>query len=153
MTESGSGGKLADFFVGLVDFFAVLLPGAILAFWVYKCIEHSQPGLLVSLPRVPEGWATFSVFAVVAYVFGHLLSAIGSLCLDPLYDWWKESYRIWPFDLLWEGLVKRQELEEEAKLNSRFGKIGKDFKKLATFVKLRNSTAAAEMDRLEADQK
>jgi YD repeat-containing protein len=90
MAEESSGGKPADFFVGLVDFFAILLPGAILTFWLYRCLEWDG-ALRCMLPPPPEGFIQVALYAVVAYVLGHLIYVIGSLCLDPLYDWWKES--------------------------------------------------------------
>jgi hypothetical protein len=36
MAEGHGDGKPADFFVGLVDFFGVVLPGGILTFWIYE---------------------------------------------------------------------------------------------------------------------
>jgi hypothetical protein len=106
MPEEHSSGKPADFFVGLVDFFAILLPGAILTFWLYKCLEHRGGSLLGFLPDLPEGWVTFAASAISAYVLGHLLFVIGSLCVDPVYDWWKDSL----------GPKKRKELQ--AKVNA-----------------------------------
>jgi hypothetical protein len=78
----GAGGKPADFFVGLVDFFAILLPGAMLAFVLDKRVELSD----LSFPRLafPEGWTAFAAFALVAYVLGHFVFVVGSLCFDPL---------------------------------------------------------------------
>jgi hypothetical protein len=66
--------KPADFFIGVVDFFAILMPGVIAA------------GLLgTQLGLVPEHRdAIFWVAIFVSgYVLGHLLHAVGSL-LDPL---------------------------------------------------------------------
>lgn len=82
--------KPSDFFVGVIDFFAILLPGALLTVLLLSAGE----GLLdlVGEPRgTTERWAAF---LVAAYVLGHLLQAFGGLFLDPIYDclyrdWWK----------------------------------------------------------------
>jgi hypothetical protein len=70
--------KPSDFFIGIVDFFAVLLPGAAL-------VRLLQPFLLIGAPKVwlpttqTQGWV---MFFVLAYIAGHLLHALGSWLLD-----------------------------------------------------------------------
>lgn len=69
--------KPGDFFIGVVDFFAILLPGVIAA------------GLLALrlnfVPAHPEALFWVALF-VGGYLIGHLLHAVGSI-LDPLlYD-------------------------------------------------------------------
>jgi hypothetical protein len=138
MPEEHSGGKPADFFVGLVDFFAILLPGAILTFWVYVCVKHTGGNLAKALPTEGEkNWVTLAAFAVAAYVAGHLLYAIGSLCLDPLYDWWKDNYPPAEWDKLKQKAAKEQS----------------DFKMMETYLRVWSAGATAELERLEADQK
>jgi hypothetical protein len=75
--------KPSDFFIGVTDFFAVLLPGAAVVYLL-------QPIVLTVtrrpwLPATPtEGWV---LFLVLAYIAGHLLHAIGSWLLDHyIYD-------------------------------------------------------------------
>ncbi len=150
MAEGSSGGKPADFFVGLVDFFAILLPGAMLAFVLFKCVERWDATLTgISLP---EGWVTFVAAGLVSYVLGHFLFIVASLCLDPLYDWWKETFRVWedrgwtkPFNILWESLKERETLQEEANIPN--------LSLAATYLRVWSPGAASEMDRLEGDQK
>jgi len=150
MAEGSAGGKPADFFVGLVDFFAILLPGAMLVFVLYTAAEVSG----ATVPRLndPEGWVGFAAFALVSYVLGHLLFVVGSVCIDPLYDLWKHSFRVWDDDRgmarLWKGLRERQKLQDEAK---PYGFTGLSV--ATVYLRLWNPGAAAEMDRLEADQK
>lgn len=82
--------KPSDFFLGIIDFFATLVPGAIVAYLL----------LVTRLPTVPAGWPRFRfgspegwvLFTVAAFVLGHFVSAIGSHVLDPLYD---RSYARW----------------------------------------------------------
>jgi hypothetical protein len=54
MAEGAPGGKPADFFIGLVDFFAILLPGAMFAFVLYKCVERWDATLTGSY--LPDSW-------------------------------------------------------------------------------------------------
>jgi hypothetical protein len=141
MAEESSGGKPADFFVGLVDFFAILLPGAILTFWLYRCLEWDG-ALRCMLPPPPEGFIQVALYAVVAYVLGHLIYVIGSLCLDPLYDWWKESLQP----------------ESLKKLRDKANAVGKwrgveSLEGMGVVVRLGSAGATSEMERLEADQK
>lgn len=147
MPDERSVGKPTDFFVGLVDFFAILLPGAILTLMLYKSVEHKPFNEVLQLvPKFAEPWETIATFTVAAYVSGHLLFVIGSMCLDPLYDWWKESFQVWGLQTLLERLKKRDDLRKDVAAQA-------DLERAIVHVRLRSSAAAAEMDHLEADQK
>jgi 8-oxo-dGTP pyrophosphatase MutT (NUDIX family) len=72
------------FFVGLIDFFSILLPGALLT---YVLMNRAGP-VVIGSDRYhalagPEGW---SVFLVASYLSGHLMFLLGSW-LDEFYDW------------------------------------------------------------------
>jgi hypothetical protein len=70
--------KPSDFFIGVVDFFAVLLPGAVLVYILQPPIVTGMPKAW--LPVTPtQSWV---MFLVLAYITGHLLHALGSLLLD-----------------------------------------------------------------------
>jgi hypothetical protein len=70
--------KPSDFFIGVIDFFAVLLPGAALVYLFRPLIVAGIP--MPWLPATPtQGWVAF---LVLAYIAGHLLHAIGSWVLD-----------------------------------------------------------------------
>lgn len=70
--------KPSDFFIGVVDFFAVLLPGAALVYLFRPFLVTSTPK--VWLPPTPtQAWV---LFLVLAYIVGHLLHALGSWLLD-----------------------------------------------------------------------
>jgi hypothetical protein len=50
--------KPADFFIGVIDFFAIILPGALLAYLALVALRQNHPPL-VDLPRentAPAGW-------------------------------------------------------------------------------------------------
>ena len=70
--------KPADLFLGVVEFFAVLLPGACLT-WLLQPLAPRLAPVLPTPGSVAEGWI---VFLVLAYLAGHLLHAAGSLLLD-----------------------------------------------------------------------
>src|SRR3954454_7829150 len=71
------------FFIGLMDFFSILLPGALLT-----CLLMDEVGPVVLGNRFykltdAEAWAAF-LFA--SYLFGHLVFLLGAW-LDEFYDW------------------------------------------------------------------
>lgn len=83
--------ELEKFYVGMIDFFSILLPGAVLAYTL-RWLAQANDDWLLQLPApasVAEGW---SVFVVASYVLGHFLFLIGSLMLDKLYDRFKDSW-------------------------------------------------------------
>jgi hypothetical protein len=83
--------KPSELYVGVIDFFANLVPGAVALY------PLSKPGTLplpAAWPPIqygsPEGWA---VFLVAAYLTGHVISAAGGFLMDkPIYDC---LYRRW----------------------------------------------------------
>lgn len=79
--------KPGDFFVGILDFFAILVPGAIAAAILLPAFGHLVLGPLVASPASDAGqWAAFLVFA---YFIGHLIFLLGSY-IDPLYNLLRE---------------------------------------------------------------
>jgi ADP-ribose pyrophosphatase YjhB (NUDIX family) len=77
--------KPSDVFVGVIDFFAVLLPGAII---VALAAPHLPPFVLgpdgiVPNPTGSERWVAF---IVAAYAAGHILFFVGSALDSTLYD-------------------------------------------------------------------
>jgi hypothetical protein len=77
--------KPGDFFLGVVDFLAVLVPGAALVFAVTPYAELIfGPGRL--FPPITDTAIRWTAFVVVAYVAGHLIASVASSLLDPFYD-------------------------------------------------------------------
>jgi hypothetical protein len=69
--------KPSDFFIGVLDFFAVLLAGASLVYLLLPLMVIGTP--TVWLPATPtQAWV---MFLVLAYIAGHLLHALGSCLL------------------------------------------------------------------------
>lgn len=82
--------KPGDVYVGVIDFFSSVIPGAIAAFMLMTSGWIVRPQ---AWPRLewgsPTGWV---VFLVAAYLLGQLLSALASVPLDYLYD---RAYAKW----------------------------------------------------------
>lgn len=79
--------KPSEFFVGLLDFFAILLPGAILS-----AILAPRLGPFILAPLVPEPTSDpgrWVVFLVSSYFLGHLIFLAGS-SVDGLYNFVRE---------------------------------------------------------------
>jgi hypothetical protein len=175
--------KPSDLFVGVIDFFSTLVPGAIAAFFLSS--EMPTPAGWPSIEHgSAEGWV---VFAVVAYVLGHLIAAVGSALLDPLYDrvyvrWRRASSRYvasklppdaspWTVFVVRVGHVvgksnpddelliaakalKKQQLTEMAgSANVRAGGISNTFWWAGTVVRMQTPPGAAEVDALTAQSK
>jgi ADP-ribose pyrophosphatase YjhB (NUDIX family) len=73
-------------FIGVIDFFSILMPGALLAYlgkdWVARVVL-GEPCFQL---QGPEGWM---IFLFGAYLLGHIAFLLGSL-LDNPYDWLRE---------------------------------------------------------------
>ncbi len=75
--------KPSEFYVGVLDFFAILLPGAIATAVLLPKIGPCIVGPLVYAPTGEAGnWAAF---LICAYFLGHLIFLLGSY-IDPLYN-------------------------------------------------------------------
>jgi ADP-ribose pyrophosphatase YjhB (NUDIX family) len=71
------------FFIGLMDLFSILLPGALLTYLLMDKVGPVVLGDRFSKLAGPGAWAAF-LFA--SYLFGHLVFLLGSW-LDEFYDW------------------------------------------------------------------
>ncbi len=74
--------KPNELYLGVLDFFAIILPGAIAAALLERALGGAVLGLWVTVPKSEAGqWAAF---LVIAYLLGHLIFLTGSY-LDLLY--------------------------------------------------------------------
>jgi hypothetical protein len=83
--------KLSDIYVSALDFFAVILPGAIATAFFRPHIDKILPGATIWLPAGEN--TQWGVFLLFSYFIGHLVFLIGSR-IDPLFHKWREKYRI-----------------------------------------------------------
>src|SRR5437764_10093012 len=70
-------------FIGLMDFFSILLPGALLT---YLLMGDVGPVVLGGRYAELAGAAGWAAFLFASYLLGHLVFLLGSW-LDELYDW------------------------------------------------------------------
>lgn len=71
------------FFIGLMDFFSILLPGALLT-WLF--MVEAGPVVMGDRYAMLEGAQAWVAFLFASYLFGHLIFLLGSW-LDEFYDW------------------------------------------------------------------
>jgi len=77
------------FHIGVIDLFAVILPGALLAFYLRSLALVGTFGWhLPAWSAQIEGWV---LFAVIAYILGHFIFLVGSL-VDLAYDALREKF-------------------------------------------------------------
>jgi hypothetical protein len=76
--------KPSDFFVGAVDLFAVMMPGAVFTAVASSFLPDKLFG--IDLPATTNTAAFWVTFVVSCYLFGHLLFAIGSILDSLIYD-------------------------------------------------------------------
>lgn len=148
MAESSeSAPKANEFLLGVVDLFGIVLPGALTS-----VIVAVSSGLYVINWSHPPGLNTtqWVVFIVVSYIVGHLISGLGGMMLDPLYD------GFYPKRFVGEipRLRRRAERAAHKVLGNEFYREDDNRLEWAeTLIRLTNSNAAAHVDRLEADSK
>jgi len=81
--------KPADFFLGVFEIFAILLPGGIVLLLLLNSDSEKSFGELI-----PESEAALGIVLFIgSYILGHFLAAIGSILLDPLYDRYYKTSR------------------------------------------------------------
>src|SRR3954447_18713316 len=70
-------------FIGLMDFFSILLPGAVLT---YLLMDEMGPVVLGDRYGKLAGAGGWGAFLFASYLLGHLIFLLGSW-LDEIYDW------------------------------------------------------------------
>ncbi len=161
------------FFVGLMDFFSILLPGALLTFFLKEeAIQTPYVADRISQLGEAKGWVAF---LVISYVLGHVAFLLGSW-LDELYEWLrrrtlnvqikqlvrrKKPTRWWVRWLVW--LVFKRERDQAVK---QIGKIKEtylsplqakktvnNFQWSKALLTIESPTSLAVIQRFEADSK
>lgn len=135
--------KPSDFFINVIDFFAVLLPGSILVGVAWQDIS---PLVVERLTPFGTG-AQAATFAVLSYVVGQLAYAGGSL-LDETYDRWRKRRSA------------TDVFQERARLLATRDGLSPDEQKSVSLykwaeaqVRVHSPSAAAEIDRAQAESK
>lgn len=175
--------KPGDFLIGVFDFFAVLVPGAVAASFLTVEAKNYVVGHDKVFGQVPadfwgdtRGWV---VFAVGSYLLGQFIYVIGS-SLDELYN----GYRKFCTAKFWDGrerlskraavkffrggwvrnerlfqradAIMKKELEDSGQKEETEGsgeEVVRTFQWAKMSVMIDHPELAAEINRLEADQK
>jgi len=141
------GYKPEDFFVGVVDFFAVLLPGALLSFMAIDFSRlHIFGRVLPPLRSEAQGWVVF-VFA--SYLLGHFIFLAGSY-LDPLYDRLRKKFVPKEADRTY---LLAREIKEKCLGDSTSEPIINTFQWAKANAQMRYPAVLVEVRRYEADSK
>jgi len=150
--SSSSIAKPAEFFIGLVDLFSILLPGGIATVGLYGLYLSARPGPDFGILQrgFPEGsyWPFWLALAVASYLLGHFIFLLGSVSLDNLYD----------------AIYRRRKRESDAIQNRartllstvmglQRDEVDSALQWATTFGRMRVPSAMVEVDRLEADSK
>jgi hypothetical protein len=145
MAEPGeSAPKTGELYLGIVDLFAVILPGAIITFVVEKgfALDSHYEWL-----RGAQGWA---VFLATSYIVGHLVSAFGGMLLDKVYD---TGYKLSKAHSGYFRIRIRARDVVKAALKSFYSEKDNAMEWAGIIARLGSAPASAEIDRLEADSK
>ena len=141
--------KPGDFFVGVIDFFSILLPGSLLAGTFAVMLPLPAP----LEPLLASDTAKWVAFALAAYALGHFIFLISAL-LDGLYDLYRP--RRWP-----RSDDEEQPFKQANALRYAQFPIGKSdqglpmntFKWAKSVLMIRAPAALAEVNRYEANSK
>jgi hypothetical protein len=137
--------KPSDVFIGVIDLFAIFIPGALATYLLRDTLlEQAKTLKLTGLDTSPVSWVAFFVGACV---FGHLLFLMGSFldfAYDPLRRWIKPLKK----DLLYQEArsIRNQLLAEKAD-------IVNPYKFAKAVLGLESAHPIEEIARLEADSK
>jgi hypothetical protein len=135
--------KPADLFIGVVDLFAIILPGALISYVVSDTVAHHVGSLKIPAEGTAQGWVAF---ALSSYLLGHFASLVGAFFLDPLYERTYVKLRTRSGDQL-----HKQAGELRAKTPGTDNVT--NYKWARTALRIGNVDAMQEVDRLEADSK
>lgn len=138
--------KPSEFFIGVLDLFAILLPGSVAAALLKKMAEAGNVESPVSLP--PGEVAAWATFLLVAYALGHLIFQLGSLLeneYEKLRTPWDPRDRNSPY--------KAAEALRDARLNDPEQDAINTFQWARSTLLIQCPAAAQDVHRLEADAK
>jgi hypothetical protein len=142
--------KPGDFLLGVLDFFAVLLPGSMFT-WLatqYLPPDALRRALSPGWGGEPDSVVVITALLLSSYLFGHLVFMAGAK-LDPMYDGWRRRTKQMDAD---KGYNAAKELQAE--LTKKL--VGGEFSTLKwakTYVQVIAPGARVEIDRLEANSK
>jgi len=135
-----------SFYLGVVDFFSIMLPGGVLAFFLSGPFQASVFGTL--FPAIPPGTAGWVIFLFAAYLLGHIVFLLGSY-LDNIYD--PVRKRVWPKET--DFAFQQADRLKRARLGDEAARAINTYQWARAILTLNHPTGMAEVARLEADSK
>jgi hypothetical protein len=138
--------KPNEFYVGILDFFAILLPGAIATAIFALRFGHLVLGPLITNPTTEAGkWA---MFLTLSYFLGHLIFLVGSY-VDYLYNTLRERLNPYGNESAYQCATRiRNSLIDEGERNAM-----NTFQWARSVLIAKCPVAAEDVHRLEADSK
>jgi hypothetical protein len=139
--------KPGDLLLGVLDFFAILLPGS-MATWLvtrYAAVRQVAVGFGTADSNAIAFWGAF---LLSSYVLGHFVFMAGSR-LDGSYDRWRRRARTSSRDAIFQAAAAIQKQISRSLADGGFTTL----KWAKAFIQIHAPHARAEIDRLEADSK
>ena len=140
--------KPGDFLLGVLDFFAILLPGSMATWLLTRYISPADMSRLLSfgpLEFSADSWVLTGAFLLSSYTLGHFVFMAGSR-LDTSYDRWMKRAKASDRDKTYREAdkIRKQVMESSAFTTLKWAK---------SYIEIRVPHARGEIDRLEADSK
>jgi hypothetical protein len=139
--------KPGDFFIGVLEFFAVLLPGLV-ATWLFDQYLPPHYHIAWEASEGSDHLVGGAAFLLSSYVLGHFVFMIGSN-LDSSYDRWRRREKPAASDAAFKAA-------EQLAHKLAGDLIGGDFtilKWAKVYIQIHGSGARVDIDRLEAHEK
>ena len=142
--------KPGDFFLGVIDFFGILLPGAVLLFLQGEYISTLIPNVSKLSDRGTAFWISF---LIASYLLGHLLHGAGELLTilrnKYLKTYQKRDKNCAMFNKVSEAIKESKTFPEDPPKGHR----NRTFHRALNFVRLKSPDAVAEIERQTASYK
>lgn len=138
--------KPGDFLLGVLDFFAILLPGSLMS-WL---LTQYLPAELV-LPFGPgksDPIVNATALLLSSYLFGHLVFMV-SANLDSVYDSWRTRTKPTTRDKAFQAATELKNAVNQNLIEADFSTL----KWAKIYVQLKAPNVRVEIDRFEADSK
>lgn len=140
--------KPADFLIGLLEFFAVLLPGTIATWLVVQYLPVQAQNAFVSWAREPTT-LQWVLSALTSYGLGQFVFMGGSKLDSTVYDPWRKRTKSGPGDVTYKAAdALRKKLTTQLS-GGRFS----TFKWARAYVGIHSPEARLEIERTEANSK
>lgn len=148
MGEGGFSFKPGDFYVGLVDFFGVMLPGALLTLLGFDASDaYLFNGRF--MPVLHGELAVGAAFLGASFLLGKAADALGSVMFDWLTD---RTYRSWKADAH-KSLIAKAAAVRQRHLGEEHRDMVSEFRWARVAVRETSPSGALAVERLEASSK